>query len=113
MTPTSPMKPNIVFTALLSGFLRETPLNFLESKALLSARGLKFRCGVLIQRLINESVGSVIIFPRNVLEDDVRELHRELLNLVIERRERRHLHAVLTGELLHDQFTVQIADQPI
>ena len=68
---------------------------------------------MLIQRLIHEPVRAIVVLPGDVLKDDVREAHGEFLDLLHERLERSHLHPVFAVQLPHDQFGVEVGDEPI
>lgn len=66
-----------------------------------------------IQDTIHESIGPIVIFPRNEREDDIGELLRERTDLLDKNLQRRHTHAILSVQLLYDQLRIQVTHETI
>lgn len=67
---------------------------------------------MFVQCFVHECIGAPIVFARDMHEDDVGKFLCDLPDFFHHRLKRRHFHAVLAVQLLHDQFGIQVADEP-
>lgn len=66
-----------------------------------------------VKDAIHESIGPIVIFPRDEREDDIGKLLRERTNFLDKNLERRHAYAIFAVQLLHDQFGIQVTHEAI